>query len=65
MKTYAVRDRKPYPTIDGINALIRFFPKYNAAVAKITAANVIDLTLVEELDKNGFIDGLYKQAGGR
>lgn len=60
VKTYAIRDRKPYPTIDGINALIRFFSKYNPAVGKITAANVLDLTLVEELDKNGFIEGLYK-----
>ena len=60
VKSYAMRDRKPYPTIEGVNALIRFFARYNQAVAKITYANVIDSTLVEELDKSGFIDGLYK-----
>jgi len=60
VKSYAVRARKPYPTVEGVNALIRFFAKYNPAVAKITAANVIDATLVEELDKSGFIDLLYK-----
>ena len=65
VKGYAIRDRKPYPTIEGVNALIRFFARYNQAVAKITYANVIDSTLVEELDKSGFIDALYKQAEGK
>jgi NitT/TauT family transport system substrate-binding protein len=60
VKSYAIRDRKPYPTIEGVNALIQFFARYNQAVAKITYANVIDSTLVEELDKSGFIDALYK-----
>ena len=60
VKSYAIRSRKPYPTIEGVNALIRFFARYNQAVAKITPANVIDSTLVEELDKSGFIDSLYK-----
>jgi NitT/TauT family transport system substrate-binding protein len=60
VKSYAIRDRKPYPTIEGVNALIQFFARYNQAVAKITYASVIDSTLVEELDKSGFIDALYK-----
>jgi NitT/TauT family transport system substrate-binding protein len=60
VKSYAIRSRKPYPTVEGVNALIRFFARYNQAVAKITPANVIDSTLVEELDKSGFIDALYK-----
>jgi len=60
VKSYAIRGRKPYPTVEGVNALIRFFARYNQAVAKITAANVIDSALVEELDKSGFIDALYK-----
>ena len=60
VKSYALRDRKPYPTVEGVNALIRFFARYNPAVAKMIAANVIDSTLVEELDKSGFIDALYK-----
>ncbi len=60
VKGYAIRGRKPYPTVEGVNALIRFFARYNQAVAKITAANVIDSALVEELDKSGFIDALYR-----
>lgn len=60
VKSYAIQARKPYPTVEGISALIRFFARYNQAVAKITSANVIDSTLVEELDKSGFIDALYK-----
>ena len=60
VKSYAIRSRKPYPTIEGVNALIQFFARYNPAVAKITYADVIDSTLVEELDKSGFIDALYK-----
>ncbi len=60
VKGYAVRARKPYPTMDGIRALIRFFARYNPAVAKMSANNVVDSSLVQELDKTGFIDGLYR-----
>jgi hypothetical protein len=60
VKSYAIRARKPYPTIEGVDALIQFFARYNQAVAKITHASVIDSALVEELDKSGFIDALYK-----
>jgi NitT/TauT family transport system substrate-binding protein len=60
VKGYATQGRKPYPTIEGINALIRFFARYNPAVAKMSAANVVDSSLVQELDKSGFIDSLYK-----
>ena len=60
VKGYALAARKPYPTVEGINALIRFFARYNPAVAKMSAANVVDASLVQELDKSGFIDNLYK-----
>jgi NitT/TauT family transport system substrate-binding protein len=61
VKSYALRARKPYPTVEGVAALIRFFARFNPAVAKISTSDVIDSSLVEELDKSGFIDRLYKQ----
>jgi len=61
VKSYAFRVRKPYPTVEGVTALIHFFGRYNPKVEKIAAKDVIDSSLVEELDKNGFIDAVYRQ----
>ena len=48
--------------MEGVSALIRFFGRFNPAVAKIGAENVVDSSLVEDLDKSGFIDLVYKEA---
>ena len=51
---------KPYPSIDGFKTIIQ------DAVARIPAAknanpkDFIDTSLLEELDRSGYIDGLYR-----
>ena len=61
LKGYAVNIRKPYPTVEGVSSLINFLAKFNPKVAKITVADVVDSTLVGELDKSGFIDTVYRE----
>ena len=61
LKGYAVNIRKPYPTVEGVSSLINFLAKFNPKVAKITVQDVVDSTLVGELDKSGFIDSVYKE----
>jgi len=63
VKSNTQKVKKPYPTADGVNALIGFFGRFNPAVAKMRASDVINFSLVEELDKTGFIDAVYAQAG--
>jgi len=65
LRGYALNIRKPYPTNEGVNSLINFLAKFNPKVAKLTAQDVVDASLVGELDKNGFIDAVYKEAQGR
>ena len=63
LRGYALNIRKPYPTNEGVNSLITFLAKFNPKVAKLTAQDIVDASLVGELDKNGFIDAVYKEAG--
>ncbi len=65
LRSYTQKARKPYPTVEGVSALIRFFAPFNPAVAKIGPEQVIDSSLVEELDRSGFIDTVYRQAAQR
>jgi hypothetical protein len=37
--------------------------KFNPKVAKVTVQDVVDSSLVGELDKSGFIDTVYKEMG--
>src|SRR5437660_570753 len=62
LRGYALNIRKPYPTNEGVNSLINFLAKFNPKVAKLTAQDVVDASLVGELEKNGFIDAVYKEA---
>jgi NitT/TauT family transport system substrate-binding protein len=61
LRGYAVNIRKPYPTVEGVSSLINFLAKFNPKVAKITVQDVVDSSLVGELDKSGFIDTVYKE----
>jgi NitT/TauT family transport system substrate-binding protein len=61
LRGYAVNIRKPYPTDEGVDSLIKFLAKFNPKVAKVTVQDVVDSSLVAELDKNGFIDTIYKE----
>lgn len=62
LKGYALAIRKPYPTKEGVEALIGFLSKFNPKMAKLSVDDVVDTSLVEELDKSGFIDAVYRQA---
>jgi NitT/TauT family transport system substrate-binding protein len=61
LKGYALNIRKPYPTNEGVNSLINFLAKFNPKVAKVTVQDVVDASLVGELDRTGFIDTVYKE----
>jgi ABC-type nitrate/sulfonate/bicarbonate transport system substrate-binding protein len=61
LRGYAVAIRKPYPTDDGVDSLIKFLAKFNPKVANMTVKDVVDSSLVAELDKSGFIDSVYKE----
>ncbi|MGH7931200.1 MAG: ABC transporter substrate-binding protein [Candidatus Binatia bacterium] len=65
LRGYAVNIRKPYPTEEGVESLIRFLAKFNPKVAKVTVQDVVDSSLVAELDKSGFIDTVYKEMSRR
>ena len=60
---YALNIRKPYPSNDGVSSLISFLAKFNPKVANVTVQDVVDSSLVGELDKSGFIDTVYKEMG--
>jgi ABC-type nitrate/sulfonate/bicarbonate transport system substrate-binding protein len=61
LRGYAVNIRKPYPTEEGVESLIKFLAKFNPKVAQVTVSDVVDSSLVAELDKSGFIDTVYKE----
>src|SRR6266850_2223091 len=61
LRGYAVNIRKPYPTDEGVDSLIKFLAKFNPKVANVTVKDVVDSSLVAELDKSGFIDSVYKE----
>ena len=53
--------QKPYPTREGIQALIDAGLEENPGAVKLTADDIIDASFVQELDDSGFIDELYDQ----
>ncbi len=61
LRSYAINIRKPYPTDDGVEGLIKFLAKFNPKVAQVSVKDVVDSSLVAELDKSGFIDAVYKE----
>src|SRR5258706_27099 len=53
--------RKPYPIADGLQAQLEFISDSDPRAKSAKADQLVDLKILEELDKSGFIDGLYKQ----
>jgi len=49
---------KPYPAVDGIKKAMELFDSHE--MRKHKAEDFYDDTFIRELDKSGFIDGLYK-----
>jgi ABC-type nitrate/sulfonate/bicarbonate transport system substrate-binding protein len=52
--------RKPYPTAQGIKALLDLAAKERPDAAKVAPERIMNVSLLKELDASGFIDGLYK-----
>jgi len=53
--------RKPYPTHACVDSLTKFLAKFNPKVASVTVKDVVDSSLVAELDKSAFIDSVYRE----
>jgi NitT/TauT family transport system substrate-binding protein len=51
---------KPYPSLDGFKTIIKDASEKVPAAKNATPRDFIDISLLEELDKSGFIDGLYR-----
>ena len=56
-------DRKPYPSVEGLNNVQRLMKLRNSAVADLKAESLIDAKLIQELDRSGYIDQLYAAYG--
>ena len=52
--------KKPYPYKEGLQSIMNEVAKVVPKAATLKAEDVIDASLIEKLDKSGFIDGLYK-----
>jgi len=53
--------RKPYPSVKGFETFLGFLAEKDPRAKNLKAAEVVDNRFVEELDKSGFIDQLYKK----
>jgi len=52
--------RKPYPTIEGFKAVFAELAEQIPAAKTADPKDFIDTRLLEELDRSGYIDGLYR-----
>jgi len=64
-ETYAayrkLTEKKPYPTLKGIEFQIEDVAKKNAKAKGVKPEEFINIALLKELDQSGFIDKLYKK----
>jgi NitT/TauT family transport system substrate-binding protein len=51
---------KPYPSVKGMELVIREVAAQNPPVAKVMPERLFDLRFVERVDRSGFIDNLYR-----
>jgi NitT/TauT family transport system substrate-binding protein len=56
----ALMPQKPYPTLKGIQVILRELGAKEAAARAARPEQFVDLTFMKELDSSGFIDRLYK-----
>jgi NitT/TauT family transport system substrate-binding protein len=52
--------RKPYPTLRGIEVMLRELAAKDPKIKAARPDDFVDLTFIKELDSSGFIDQLYK-----
>jgi NitT/TauT family transport system substrate-binding protein len=53
-------DRKPYPTVQGTQTVIKYVSEQNPKVASVRAEKIIDSSWLKKLDDEGFFDRVYK-----
>ena len=53
-------ERAPYPSTKGIQLALEEIAQENPAAKKADVERFFDARLIQELDKSGFIDGLYR-----
>jgi ABC-type nitrate/sulfonate/bicarbonate transport system substrate-binding protein len=51
-------ERKPYPSVEGVKMMMQLYDSHE--MRKYKAEQFYDSSLMEEIDKSGFIDSLYK-----
>jgi ABC-type nitrate/sulfonate/bicarbonate transport system substrate-binding protein/LysM repeat protein len=56
----ALVPEKPYPTLKGIQIILREMGAKDAAARSARPEQFVDLSIIKELDSSGFIDRLYK-----
>ncbi|MDZ4343371.1 MAG: ABC transporter substrate-binding protein, partial [Candidatus Binatia bacterium] len=52
--------RKPYPTLDGFKAVFAELAEQIPAAKNADPKDFVDTRFLEELDRSGYIDGLYR-----
>ncbi len=52
--------RKPYPTLAGVKTILDSLATKEPKARQAKPEQFVDLSIVEELDRSGFIDGLYR-----
>jgi ABC-type nitrate/sulfonate/bicarbonate transport system substrate-binding protein len=52
--------RKPYPTLEGFKAVFAELSEHIPAAKIADPKNFVDTRFLEELDRTGYIDGLYR-----
>jgi ABC-type nitrate/sulfonate/bicarbonate transport system substrate-binding protein len=53
-------DRKPYPTVEGTQTVIKYVAEQNPKVASVKAERIVDSSWLKKLDDEGFFDKVYK-----
>ena len=51
---------KPYPTLEGFKTIFADLAKRVPAAKNADPKDYVDIRFIEELDRSGFIDGLYR-----
>ena len=52
--------KKPYPTLAGVKTILDSLAAKEPKARQAKPEQFVDLSIVEELDRSGFIDGLYR-----
>jgi len=52
---------KPYPTLEGFKTIFEDLSKRVPAAKSANAKDYVDVRFIEELDKSGYIDAIYRQ----